>query len=122
MAKRLTEAVPGDFPVFVKPNAGLPRADGSGYDITPQLFAMEMKPYRELHLFAAGGCCGTTPEFIKLLNSTFAGCVPGRSAHKMPSVLCTPVDFVNVDGITVVGEPSTPPAKSASSRHCGKRI
>ena len=44
MAKRLAEAVPGDFPVFVKPNAGLPRADGSGYDITPQLFAMEMKP------------------------------------------------------------------------------
>ena len=69
MAKRLAEAVPGDFPVFVKPNAGLPRADGSGYDITPQLFAMEMKPYRDLHLFAAGGCCGTTPEFIKLLNS-----------------------------------------------------
>ena len=53
MAKRLAEAVPGDFPVFVKPNAGLPRADGSGYDITPQLFAMEMKPYRDLHLFAA---------------------------------------------------------------------
>ena len=52
MAKRLAEAVPGDFPVFVKPNAGLPRADGSGYDITPQLFAMEMKPYRELKLFA----------------------------------------------------------------------
>ena len=26
-----------------------------------------------------------TPEFIKLLNSVFAGCVPGRSAHKMPS-------------------------------------
>ena len=71
MAKRLAEAVPGDFPVFVKPNAGLPRADGSGYDITPQLFAMEMKPYRDLHLFAAGGCCGTTPEFIKLLNSVF---------------------------------------------------
>ena len=82
MAKRLAEAVPGDFPVFVKPNAGLPRADGSGYDITPQLFAMEMKPYRDLHLFAAGGCCGTTPEFIKLLNSVFAGCVPGRSAHQ----------------------------------------
>ena len=53
MAKRLAEAVPGDFPVFVKPNAGLPRADGSGYDITPQLYAMQMKPYRELHLFAA---------------------------------------------------------------------
>ena len=111
MAKRLAEAVPGNFPVFVKPNAGLPRADGSGYDITPQLFALQMKPYRELHLLAAGGCCGTTPEFIKLLNGTFAGCTPGRPAHRMPSVLCTPVDTVTVDGITVVGERINPTGK-----------
>ena len=111
MAKRLAEAVPGNFPVFVKPNAGLPRADGSGYDITPQLFALQMKPYRELHLFAAGGCCGTTPEFIKLLNGTFAGCTPGRPAHRMPSVLCSPVDAVTVDGITVVGERINPTGK-----------
>ena len=111
MAKRLAEALPGDFPVFVKPNAGLPRADGSGYDITPQMFALQMKPYRELHLFAAGGCCGTTPEFIKLLNGTFAGCTPGRPAHRMPSVLCTPVDAVTVDGITVVGERINPTGK-----------
>ena len=111
MAKRLAEAVPGNFPVFVKPNAGLPRADGSGYDITPQLFALQMKPYRALHLFAAGGCCGTTPEFIKLLNGTFAGCTPGRPAHRMPSVLCTPVDTVTVDGITVVGERINPTGK-----------
>ena len=111
MAKRLAEAVPGNFPVFVKPNAGLPRADGSGYDITPQLFALQMKPYRELHLFAAGGCCGTTPEFIKLLNGTFAGCTPGRPAHRMPSVLCTPVGTVTVDGITVVGERINPTGK-----------
>ena len=107
MAKRLAEALPGDFPVFVKPNAGLPRADGSGYDITPQLFAMEMKPYRDLKLFAAGGCCGTTPDFIKLLNGVFADCKPGRPAHAMPSVLCSPMDFVTVDGITVVGERMT---------------
>lgn len=111
MAQRLAQAVPGDFPVFVKPNAGLPRADGSGYDITPQLFAVEMKPYRELHLFAAGGCCGTTPEFIRLLNDTFRGCVPGRGAHPLPSVLCTPVNYVVVDGITVVGERINPTGK-----------
>ena len=111
MAKRLAEAVPGNFPVFVKPNAGLPRADGSGYDITPQLFAMEMKPYRDLKLFAAGGCCGTTPDFIKLLNGVFADCKPGRPAHAMPSVLCSPMDFVTVDGITVVGERINPTGK-----------
>ena len=111
MAKRLAEALPGEFPVFVKPNAGLPRADGSGYDITPQLFAMQMKPYRALNLFAAGGCCGTTPEFIRLLNGVFEGCKPGREAHRLPSVLCSPVDFVTVDGITVVGERINPTGK-----------
>ena len=111
MAKRLAEAVPGDFPVFVKPNAGLPRADGSGYDITPQLYAMQMKPYRELHLFAAGGCCGTTPEFIQMLNGVFADCKPGRPEHPMLSIICSPVDCVNVDGITVVGERINPTGK-----------
>ena len=111
MAKRLAEAVPGDFPVFVKPNAGLPRADGSGYDITPQLYAMQMKPYRDLHLFAAGGCCGTTPEFIQMLNGVFADCKPGRPEHPMLSIICSPVDCVNVDGITVVGERINPPGK-----------
>ena len=111
MAKRLAEAVPGNFPVFVKPNAGLPRADGSGYDITPQLYAMQMKSYRELNLFAAGGCCGTTPEFIQLLNSVFEGCRPGRPDHSMKSVICSPVSCVNVDGITVVGERINPTGK-----------
>ena len=111
MAKRLAEAVPGDFPVFVTPNAGLPRADGSGYDITPQLYAMQMKPYRDLHLFAAGGCCGTTPEFIQMLNGVFADCKPGRPEHPMLSVICSPVDCVNVDGITVVGERINPTGK-----------
>ena len=111
MAKALCEAVPGDYPVFVKPNAGLPRADGSGYDITPQIFSIKLKPYRELGLFAAGGCCGTTPDFIKALHSVFDGCKVGRPAHPMASVLCTPVQCVQVDGITVVGERINPTGK-----------
>ncbi len=111
MAKRLTEAVPGNFPVFVKPNAGLPRADGSGYDITPQLYAMEMKPYRELNLFAAGGCCGTTPEFIQLLNGVLQGLRAGPPGppHAVGALL--PHEVVNVDGITVVGERINPTGK-----------
>ena len=111
MARALCGAVPGDYPVFIKPNAGLPRADGSGYDITPQLFAMQMKPYRELGLFAAGGCCGTTPDFIRALHRVFDGCAVGREARPLPSVLCTPVQRVVVDGITVVGERINPTGK-----------
>ena len=72
---------------------------------------MQMKPYRDLHLFAAGGCCGTTPEFIQMLNGVFADCKPGRPEHPMLSVICSPVDCVNVDGITVVGERINPTGK-----------
>ncbi len=111
IARRLADALPGDFPLFVKPNAGLPRADGSGYDLTPQLYAMQMRPYRELGLFAAGGCCGTTPDYIRLLAGVFADSAPGRAAHPMPSVLCTPVQLVTVDGITVIGERINPTGK-----------
>lgn len=122
MAKRLAEAVPGDFPVFVKPNAGLPRADGSGYDITPQLFAMEMKPYRDLHLFAAGGCCGTTPEFIKLLNSVLQAAYPAVRPTKCPRCSARRWTLSMWTASRWWVSASIPPAKSASSRHCGKRI
>ena len=111
MARTLCQAVPVDYPVFIKPNAGLPRADGSGYDITPQLFAHQMMPYRDLGLFAAGGCCGTTPDFIRALHKVFDGCLTGRPAHPMASVLCSPVQRVEVDGITVVGERINPTGK-----------
>ncbi|MBQ7858558.1 MAG: homocysteine S-methyltransferase family protein [Faecalibacterium sp.] len=113
LAQRLADALPADFPIFVKPNAGLPRADGSGYDIGPQSFALQMKPYRSLGLFAAGGCCGTTPQFIAALNKVFEGCVPGRPEKKAPaqSVLCSPVRCVTVDGVTVVGERINPTGK-----------
>ena len=113
LARRLADALPADFPIFVKPNAGLPRADGSGYDIGPQTFAVQMKAYRDLGLFAAGGCCGTTPQFIAALNKVFAGCAPGRPAKAQPprSVLCTPVRCVTVDGVTIVGERINPTGK-----------
>ena len=52
-------------------------------------------------------------KFIKLapIGTFCSGCQPGRPAHRMPSVLCTPVDTVTVDGITVVGERINPTGK-----------
>lgn len=112
LAVRLAAAVPAQYPIFVKPNAGLPRADGSGYDLTPTAFAYQMRAYRALGLFAAGGCCGTTPQFIAGLGAVFAGCVPGRPGAAAPgSVLCTPVRCVAVDGVTIVGERINPTGK-----------
>ena len=111
MAKRLAEALPGSFPVFVKPNAGLPRADGSGYDITPQLYAMQMKPYRELGLFAAGGLLRHHPGIHPAAERCVCRLQAGLPDHPMKSVVCSPMDCVNVDGITVVGERINPTGK-----------
>lgn len=56
-------------PVIVNPNAGLPRSEGGKtvYDIAPEEFASVMGEILELGVSMVGGCCGTTPEHIRLL-------------------------------------------------------
>ena len=101
------------IPLSVMPNSGYPVVTRTQvqYRGKPDYFASELARLAAEGVRILGGCCGTTPEFIKLLNGTFAGCTPGRPAHRMPSVLCTPVDTVTVDGITVVGERINPTGK-----------
>ncbi len=59
-------------PVLLKPNAGLPKAiDGKTiYDVLPKDFALESAELIDAGVRIAGGCCGTTPEYIKALVST----------------------------------------------------
>jgi len=54
-------------PVLLKPNAGLPKVvDGKTlYDVDPEEFAAEVGSLIEKGVRIAGGCCGTTPEYIK---------------------------------------------------------
>ncbi len=56
-------------PILVKPNAGLPHSvDGKTvYDISEEKFAEIMKKIIEQGASIVGGCCGTTPNFIKKL-------------------------------------------------------
>ena len=58
-------------PVIVKPNAGLPKTlDGKTvYDVSPEDFSSAMKEFAEKGATVLGGCCGTTPEYIKALVS-----------------------------------------------------
>ena len=111
LARRLCECVPAGIPVFVKPNRGLPRADGSGYDMTAEQFAAAMEPYKELGVSMVGGCCGTDTECIRLLARRFAGFVPPARQIKPASRLCTPVRAVEIDGPAVVGERLNPTGK-----------
>lgn len=56
------------LPVIVNPNAGLPRSENGKtvYDIGPEEFSDLMAEMAELGAQGIGGCCGTTPEHIRL--------------------------------------------------------
>lgn len=53
-------------PVLLKPNAGLPRSENGQtvYDVFPEEFSEDLLNYVQAGVRMAGGCCGTTPEYI----------------------------------------------------------
>ena len=66
-------------PVILKPNAGLPRTDDDGrcvYDIDPAEFSRQCAGLVREGVRIVGGCCGTTPEYIKALVSETRGIAP----------------------------------------------
>lgn len=65
-------------PVILKPNAGLPRvADGKTvFDVLPDEFSEEVSALIKKGVRIAGGCCGTTPEYIKALAERSADIEP----------------------------------------------
>lgn len=61
-----------DIPVIAKPNAGMPTIDEKGeahYHMDPAEFAAHMKRLVEAGADLIGGCCGTSPEYIRELVS-----------------------------------------------------
>jgi methionine synthase I (cobalamin-dependent) len=60
-----------DLPIWIKPNAGLPTIEGSAirYGASAQFFASHFVALREAGAAFLGGCCGSTPEFIRALVS-----------------------------------------------------
>lgn len=100
------------LPVFVKPNAGLPDPKDNTYSIGPEDFAEMLEKYRELGISMAGGCCGTTPEYIRKLKAVFGDRKPVRrpqAAEK--SIICSATKTVEIDHVTVIGERINPTGK-----------
>lgn len=101
--RRLSEIAP--FAISVHPNAGLPNRFGE-YDQTPELMANDIKPYIEEQLVnIIGGCCGTTPEHIKLIAEIARSGKPHTYSKKErklvlaglePLTICKENNFVNV--------------------------
>lgn len=77
-------------PVAFKPNAGLPKSDGkvTYYDVDADEFAQDIKLSVENGVRIVGGCCGTTPEYIKKVCELTRGMKPKEIKKKTYSV-CT---------------------------------
>jgi 5-methyltetrahydrofolate--homocysteine methyltransferase len=77
------------LPVSILPNAGLPEVkDGKQhYDETPGSFAAQVEHFaKDFGANIVGGCCGTTPEYIKLLVERLGSLSPKqRNAKLAPS-------------------------------------
>jgi len=69
-AERIAKAT--TLPLIVKPNAGLPDSKTGLYSIGPAEFAQQMIPFAKIGAKLIGGCCGTTPEYIRELKRVFS--------------------------------------------------
>lgn len=82
LIRQIAEAV--KIPVIAKPNAGMPALDGNGqtvYDMDEDTFAAEMGKLIDAGAGILGGCCGTSPSYIKKLVEKTASMTPA-SRHK----------------------------------------
>ena len=108
-----------EIPIIAKPNAGIPSLDQEGnscYNLCPEEFVEEMKLLVESGASMLGGCCGTTPEYIRLLRDTFGKdsvpAVPRREAgiHYLASEHRN-VSFCLDGHFQIVGERINPTGK-----------
>lgn len=109
LAKRLCAAT--KLPVFIKPNAGLPDPATGAYQIGPEAFAESIARYAPLGMCMAGGCCGTTPEYIRALRRTFWDKKPVKRKYMPQSAVSTATRLIKIDDVTVIGERINPTGK-----------
>lgn len=101
------------LPVLVQPNAGLPVMENgvARYDITPEEFAACEKEFVQSGVRFVGGCCGTTPEYIRLTRSLIDGLEPVYTNVKPRAGICSPSQQVYFDRVTIIGERLNPTGK-----------
>ena len=106
--KYLCENAP--MPVSVLPNAGLPEVkDGAmHYDETPESFTAQVLHFAgDFGANIVGGCCGTTPEHLKLVVEEVERLSPKqRNANLIPSASSIFIQqpYVQDNSFLIVGE------------------
>lgn len=114
LAQKLVEWTP--LPVIIKANAGLPNLNSGGYDISAEAFAEQMDKFMDLGVRIIGGCCGTTPEYIREMKAMLERrAAEGRTANRPVFVrraaVCSSTQVVEIDGVRVIGERINPTGK-----------
>ncbi len=100
------------LPVIAKPNAGLPDPLDGYYDLSPEDFAASMRELVDMGVSLVGGCCGTSPEYIRALHSAVSDRTPGQRSYDDCSFACTATTAVRLDGgVHVIGERINPTGK-----------
>lgn len=97
--------------VFVKPNAGLPNPIDNSYDIDEKEFCDILSKYHELGICMVGGCCGTTPDYIRTVSALFKGKNPVPRDVKSRSIVCSSTHVVSPDKVAIIGERINPTGK-----------
>ena len=102
-------------PVLLKPNAGLPKVvkGETKYDISPEQFALECKALLEEGVRVAGGCCGTTPDYIKALVNETKGVQVKEIEEKEGTLISSYAKAVEIgaNNATLIGERINPTGK-----------
>ncbi|MBQ9720865.1 MAG: homocysteine S-methyltransferase family protein, partial [Oscillospiraceae bacterium] len=109
LLRELCEHTP--LPVIAKPNAGLPDPVDGHYDMDAGAFANILAPMAEAGVSVFGGCCGTSPDYVRTVAQRLKGREPARRAPKRESFLCTPVKPLPITGVRVIGERINPTGK-----------
>lgn len=102
------------IPVMVQPNAGLPTlsiGNETKYDVTKEEFADTLCSFIDLGVRVIGGCCGTTPEYIKELAFRINDKKLTAIENENYSAICTPSKVVRIDGVKIIGERINPTGK-----------
>lgn len=108
-----------NIPVIAKPNAGLPYTDACGntcYSMDPEQFSQEMVLLAEAGASILGGCCGTTPEYIRGVKAATQNrkpFVPVKSTARYLTSERMTVTFSLDQNFLIVGERINPTGKKA---------
>lgn len=116
-----------DLPIVAKPNAGLPDPATGGYDISCEEYVEIMKQYIDAGVDMVGGCCGTTPEYIRGM-ADYINSNPAKAGGRLSDIsltslfgleerperdlrVCSGRKNVTVDHVAVIGERLNPTGK-----------